>query len=259
MTVRVVKVGGELAEPPHLQRIARDLAALDGSVVLVHGGGQQLDQALAEQGSASPRVAGRRVTSPNVLSRAIAVWRGTLSTRWVTALTQAGRPAVGLCGADGGLLLAARRPPRIVDGQVVDYGEVGDLQSCDPAVLQALLAIDLVPVVSPLVPNDAGALLNVNADTVAAFIAATLHAELVVLTSADGVLADPDDPDSGIPSLTTEELDRLLASPAIRGGMQPKLQAIRSGLHRGLPCARVIDGRQANALLRDGGSRILGG
>ena len=176
----------------HLQKSGR-------RVVVVHGGGPQLDTALQQRGG-SVDVAGRRVTSEVDLQVAIQVWRGSLSTQWVGALNANGVRAVGLCGADAALLLAHRRPIVAManqDGDVidVDFGLVGDLDSVNTRALNALLMADMTPVVSPLAMTAAGTLLNVNADTVAAAIAGALQADsLLLLSGIPGVLRDIDDP-----------------------------------------------------------------
>ncbi|MEZ4320512.1 MAG: acetylglutamate kinase [Myxococcota bacterium] len=248
----VVKAGGDLAANPEwAASVANDIAALhrDGHrVVLVHGGGPQLDDALAADGLPITKVAGRRTTPPEVLARAVQIWRGTLSVQWVTALREAGVAGVGLCGSDGGLLVADVRPPREIDGTVVDFGEVGDLHTVDPTVLVALLKAHLVPVISPLAATSAGRVLNVNADTVAAHVAAALEADaLVVLTRAPGILTDPADPSSLLAHTTLPELAELERTGAIRDGMRPKIAAIATALKRGVTRALVVDGRRPGA------------
>jgi len=236
----VVKAGGELLERPDgvVQAVRSGWEAGD-AVVLVHGGGPQLDCAAAAAGLASTRVAGRRITTPEVLDLAVAVWRGTVSMGWVRELAAAGVPAVGLCGVDGGWLRARRRPPVTVvddDGvtRQVDYGEVGDVVAVDPGLLQALCG-RAVPVIAPLATDGWGGVLNVNADTVAAAVAGALRAtELRLLTSAPGLLRDPADPGSVVEALDLGGLDELEATGAVRSGMRPKVAAVRHALRSGV-------------------------
>lgn len=256
----VVKAGGELlADPRWRDGVARQVAVLHRlgiGVVLVHGGGPQLDEAAEAAGLHSARVAGRRVTSPELVGLAIEVWRGRLSTTWVTALHQAGERAIGLSGLDGGLILADRRPPSFVttdDGErkPVDYGLVGDVREVRADVLRAVMAV-AIPVVTPLALGSQGEVLNVNADTVAAEIAVTLRAaKLVMLTRAPGILADPEDAASVLHWTDLHELAELERQGRLRGGMRPKVAAVRRALENGVPRVHVVDGRVDNALLEE--------
>ncbi|MFT7521565.1 MAG: acetylglutamate kinase [Kiritimatiellia bacterium] len=257
----VVKVGGELL----LQRawrdgVARDLAVLHRlgiDTVLVHGGGPQLDKALADREIPIERVAGRRITDKPTLDIAIQEWRGTCSAEWVSALAQQGEAAVGLSGADGGLLLAKKRSRVDVvddDGheRSVDYGYVGDVVEVRAEVLHAILSIPAMPVVSPLAIGESGQLLNVNADTVAAEIAVALGAaKLILLTRAPGILEDASNAASVLHWADLSELDRLEAAGALSGGMRPKVTAIRRAIKGGVPRVHVVDGRRAGALLEE--------
>ncbi len=257
----VVKASGELIDDPTwLEAVARDLGVLHRlgiGVVLVHGGGPQLDRAADRLGVANRRVAGRRVTSPELLEAAIMEWRGRLSTGCVTALARQGERAVSLGGADAGLLGAQRRPPTVMtddDGQrvPVDFGLVGDLGEVRVDVLQAVLGLPAIPVVTPLALAAEGGLLNVNADTVAAEIAVALGAaKLILLTRAPGILRDPEDPQTTLTFTDLEELADLEREGALQGGMRPKVGAIRRAITGGVPRAHVVDGRRQGALLEE--------
>lgn len=257
----VVKAGGELLEQPRWREdVARDLAVLHRlgiRVVLVHGGGPQLDRAAERLGIASQTVAGRRITSPELLETATMVWRGQLSLQWVTALQKAGESAIGLSGADGGVVRARRRPPvSVVDDEgterVVDYGLVGDVTEVRPGLVRAVLQAGAIPVVSPLAVDEEAAILNVNADTVAAELAVALGAaKLLLLTRAPGILADPDDDTSVLHWTDLEELAGLEATGALRGGMRPKVAAVRRAIEGGVPRVHVVDGRRPRAVLEE--------
>ncbi len=257
----VVKLGGELlADPTHRDRVSRDLAVLHRlniGVVVVHGGGPQLDAMTARLGLPVERVAGRRVTSEEVLEAAKMVFRGQLSLDLVSALIGQGEKAVGLSGVDGGLVSADRRPEALVtadDGSrvAVDYGEVGDITSVDPTVLHAVLDAGGLPVVSPLAADPTGRILNVNADTVAANIAVALGAaKLILLTRAPGLLRDADDPQSLIHWTDLQELEQLEKDRILTGGMRPKAAAIRTAIEGGVPRVHVVDGRRDGALLEE--------
>jgi acetylglutamate kinase len=257
----VVKLGGELLQDAtSRERVARDLAVLHRlqiGVVVVHGGGPQLDAMTARLGLPVERVAGRRVTSGEVLEAAKMVFRGQLSLDLVSALIAQGERAVGLSGVDGGLVQAVRRPEALVtadDGSrvAVDYGEVGDITGIDPTLLLAVLESKGLPVISPLAADAAGRIYNVNADTVAARVAVSIGAaKLILLTRAPGLLRDVNDPASLIHWTDLEELAALVRDRVLLGGMRPKADAIRLAIEGGVPRVHVVDGRRDGALLEE--------
>jgi acetylglutamate kinase len=252
----VIKVGGgSLARPAALRQIARQVAvvhALGSRAVVVHGGGPQAD-ALQRSLEGEPRmVEGRRVTSPAALRALRMAVAGELHGEVVAALAAEGAPAVGVCGASAGLLVAARRPPVTMGEGVVDFGEVGDLRSVDPSALEALLEERFIPVVSPPATDGQGNFLNVNADFAAAALAVALKAaKLVLVTGAPGVLANPADPSSLLSALSLAALGELEASGALRAGMRVKAAAIRSALEGGVSRVHVVSGADPDALLRE--------
>lgn len=257
-SVLVVKAGGDLlGKDSWRDALAADVAALARlgiRVVLVHGGGPQLDAVAEQLNLPTERVAGRRITSKALLDAAIMEWRGRLSAQWVNAVQRQGERAIGLAGYDGQLLVATRRPPAEVttddgDTVVVDFGEVGDVTGVHAAVLEALLPHG-VPVVSPLAAGPDGTVLNVNADTVAAELAVALGARaLVLLTRAPGILTDPSDATSVLARVDVATTHTLEAEGALQGGMRPKVAAIRRALSGGVQQAHVVDGRVPGVLL----------
>lgn len=257
----VIKAGGDLLlDPDWRDGIARDLAVLHRlgiRCVLVHGGGPQLDAALERLDLPVERVAGRRITSAAALEVAVREWRGSCSTAWVSALARQGERAVGLCGADGGLVRARKRPPAVVVDDVgervtVDFGFVGDVTAVNGGALDAVLNLRAIPVISPLAMGGGGQLLNVNADTVAAEVAVAIGAaKLVLLTRAPGVLSNPADPGSVLHWCDRAGLEALDEEGALQGGMRPKADAIRRALDGGVPRVHVVDGRRAGALLEE--------
>ena len=166
-------------------------------VVMVHGGGPQLDEMQRSLGIEPRMVRGRRITDDRSIDATTMVLNGLINTRILATCRELGIDAVGLSGVDAGLVRAIRRPPVHVDGESVDYGFVGDIVSIDTTVIRKELDAGLMPVISPVSADDAGVVLNINADTVAAAIGAALGAEkLILCTGAPGILERRDDPRS---------------------------------------------------------------
>ena len=257
----VIKLGGELVgNPAQLATVCRDVAVLHRvgiSVVVVHGGGPQLDALTHRLGLPVERVAGRRITSPDVLEAAKMVFRGQLSLELVTALLNQGEKAVGFSGVDGRTVQAVRRPESLVtddDGsrRTVDFGEVGDVAGVGTDVLRGVLSSGAIPVVSSLGVDEEGRVLNVNADTMAAEIAVALGAaKLLLLTRAPGILADIESPESLLHWTDLQQLEDLDQQGAFKAGMRPKVAAVRRALDGGVARVHVLDGRRDGALLEE--------
>ncbi len=247
----VVKLGGAvLAAPAALAAVFAGLAPGD---VVVHGGGPQATALARKLGHEPTVVAGRRVTTDLDLDIALYVLRGALNARLVGAARGAGVRAVGVSGADGALVTVSRRPPREIDGETVDFGHVGDVEAVDTALLAALAGAGFVPVVASVCADASGALFNVNADTVAAALAAALGARLDLVTEAGGVRRDAADSESGIRQLSGAEVDAGVAAGWIAGGMRPKLEVARSALASGVASVRVCAPADVG---RDGGTVV---
>jgi len=231
------------------------LESLSVRVVLVHGGGPQATELSRRLGFEPQMVAGRRVTTPEALEVAKMVYAGQLNVDVLSALRARGVRAVGLSGIDAGLVTATRRPPvevRDDDGatRTVDYGEVGDIETVDTAVLDQLLPSGVVPVIASLAADAQGRPLNVNADSLAEALARSLKAKkLVFMTGAPGLLRDLADPASLVAFATPDDLTGLLASGAVRGGMRPKVEACLRAVAGGVRRTHIIDGRAPDALL----------
>jgi acetylglutamate kinase len=258
----VVKVGGEVLTEPKIRKALCEQLALLWSfsirVVLVHGGGAELDAVCEAMQIPVQKVAGRRVTSPEVLDAAKMVFAGQVHMDLLAELQAAGVPAVGLTGLDAGLVKAHKRPPVSVvpDGatepQLVDFGLVGDIDAVDPRVLSHLLEGGFMPVVAPLSGGEDGAIYNTNADTIAASLASALGAEkLFFLLSVPGLLGDVSKSSSLIPHATLEELAGFEAEGIISGGMRPKLAAVKTALQNGLHSAHLVSGLAPDALLAE--------
>jgi acetylglutamate kinase len=241
----VVKAGGAVfGDVGRTRALIEQIAILHHlgiRVVLVHGGGPQLDEMQRSLGIEPRMVRGRRVTDDRSIDATTMVLNGLINTRILAACRELGIDAVGLSGVDAGLVRANRRPPVKVDGESVDYGFVGDIASIDTAVLKKQLDAGLMPVVSPVSSDDAGVVLNINADTVAASIGAALAAEkLILCTGAPGILERRDDPRSLVSYTDLAGLRRLEQSGSLEGGMLPKASAIEAAIRGGVRRVHVI-------------------
>ena len=252
----VVKLGGSLLEDALRRRAALRAIAERWSqtqdLVVVHGGGKRLDAQLAALGIPRRIHDGLRLTDEPTLDAAVGVLAGTVNKGLVAELISLGVPAVGICGADGGTIMASRRSPK--DG--VDFGFVGAEARGDARIPAAILGAGMLPVVAPIAAGRDGGLLNLNADEAASALASAMGARrLVFFTDVEGV-RDP----SGrtLPTLRPPDAVRLLSGTAVGGGMRPKLLACLSALHAGVD-EIVIAGpdRQAGVLRGEKGGTCL--
>jgi len=251
----VVKVGGGVfAEPRATRVLVEQIAILHHfgvRVVLVHGGGPQLTELSAALGVPTRMVDGRRVTDQHSIDVTAMVLNGLINTRVLGMCRDLNIEAVGISGVDAGLVRAHKRPPVLsADGELVDFGFVGDIDAVDTSVLRKLLDNGLMPVVSPLSADESGTLLNINADTVAAAIGAALQAEkLILCTGAPGILASVDDPRSLISYTDLHGLKRLRDEGRIAAGMLPKAKAVEDAIRGGVRRVHVVSYQSAEGIL----------
>ncbi len=259
----VLKYGGnamsslDLADPL-LDDVAERIA-LGDRIVLVHGGGPQIDAALVERGVDTRRVAGLRVTDAATLTVTEAVLCGSVNKSLVRALMFRGVPAAGISGQDGALLEALPVDP--IEGE--SLGFVGEIVRVNPEILRGLLDVGLMPVVAPLgVMRDGTTALNVNADTAAGAIAGALIADAyVIVTNVERVRRQLGDAESGIPRLTSTEARAFLDDGTFDGGMRPKMESALDALAHGVASA-IVCGSGPNALsraLEGNGTTIVSG
>jgi acetylglutamate kinase len=252
----VVKAGGavfgdQVATRALIEQIAI-LHYLGIRVVMVHGGGPQLTEVTEAMGVPTRMVQGRRVTDEKSIDATSMVLNGLINTRLLAMCRELDIEAVGVSGVDAGLIKAHKRAPVKVDGETVDYGFVGDIDFVDGSVLKKLLDNGLMPVVSPLSADESGQLLNINADTVAAAIGASLGAEkLVLCTGAPGILEDVSDPRSVISYTDLKGIDRLRETGAIKDGMLPKAKAIEAAIKGGVRRVHVISYDAPDSILAE--------
>jgi acetylglutamate kinase len=243
----LLKLGGELLEGDGaLAGVAHAVARLacEGPLVVVHGGGRAIDAEMKARGLSPRFVEGLRVTDAAALEVVVSVLAGRTNTALVAALNAAGTRAIGLTGADAGIGRASPAPPlRSSAGAAVDLGLVGDPVGLDVTLLRDLLGLGYLPVVASIGAGYDGALLNVNADTLASRMAAALRVDrLIIAGTTPGVL---DGMGRTIGRLTTGEIDEIVASGVAHSGMVAKLNACRSAVAAGVPAVSVVGGSAA--------------
>jgi acetylglutamate kinase len=244
--VVVVKYGGNAMEQEDLAiQFAEDIVLLHAvglRPVVVHGGGPQISALMERLGKKAEFRDGLRVTDAETVDIARMVLVGKVNRDIVSALNVHGPLAVGLSGEDAGLIVASARNPEL--------GFVGDVEAVNPAIVQRLLAEDLVPVVSTIGSGPDGQAYNINADTVAGALAEALSAEKVIyLTDIEGLLADVDDPASLIRRTTSSELQASIDEGRLTGGMIPKVAACIHAVEHGVGSAHILDGRVPHVVL----------
>jgi acetylglutamate kinase len=244
--VVVIKYGGAAMSDPDLAELFAQDVVLMRSVgirpVVVHGGGPQIGQLMKRLGKQPEFREGLRVTDADTLDIARMVLVGKVNRDIVSSINVLEPVAVGLSGEDAGLITASARHP--------DLGYVGDVDTVNPAILERLLAEDLIPVVATIGTDLEGQAYNINADTAAGAVAEALEAEkLVYLTDVLGVLRDVADPESLISTATADELAKLVDDGILTGGMIPKVSSCGRAVRNGVGHAHILDGRVRHALL----------
>lgn len=221
----IVKVGGAVVEDENqLAQLLKDFSAIAGKKVLIHGGGRRATQVAASLGIESKMVGGRRITDASMLSVVTMVYGGLVNKNLVARLQAHGVNALGLTGADINVIRSHKRP--VKDG--VDFGFVGDVDQADGQMLSQLIEAGITPVMAPLTHDGQGHILNTNADTIASETAKALapYYEVTLIYSFEkkGVLSNPDDDNSVIPTITHADFERYKADGTISGGMLPKIE-----------------------------------
>jgi acetylglutamate kinase len=241
---------GDAPAPPGdakatLESFAQDvvlMATVGMRPLVVHGGGPQIGELMARLGKVPEFHEGLRVTDAETLDIARMVLVGKVNRDIVSAINVHAPVAVGVSGEDAGLIVAAQRSPEL--------GYVGDVAHVNPAILERLLAQELIPVVATIGSDETGQAFNINADTAAGAIASALGAsKLVYLTDVEGIRRDRADPSTLISAIAADELQSLLADGTVSDGMIPKVASCLGAVRSGVGHAHILDGRATHALL----------
>jgi acetylglutamate kinase len=249
----VVKFGGNAMVDPSLQAgFARDVVLLKlvgMDPVVVHGGGPQIERLLNQLGIKSEFVQGMRVTDAATMDVVEMVLGGAVNKDIVTLINQAGGKAVGLTGQDGAFIRARKlmMPSPERPSELLDIGQVGEVASIDPRVIDSLEQGGFIPVVAPIGVGADGLSYNINADLVAGKLAEVLRAEkLVLMTNTPGVL---DEQGRLLTGITPRQIDEMVAAGTLSGGMLPKISSALEAARSGVKSVHIIDGRVPHALL----------
>lgn len=246
----VIKYGGNAMINEELKEaVISDLVLLSCigiNIVLVHGGGPEINDMLKKIGKESKFVNGLRYTDSETMDVVEMVLCGKVNKGLVNYIQKLGGKAVGLSGLDGSMLVAKK-----LSGDGYDYGSVGEIIGCNAEILTANIKNGFIPVVSTVAAGiDESPVYNINADTAAAKIAAAVGAtNLILLTDISGVMKDPSDPSTLIPHITLDEIEPLIKQGVIKGGMIPKIRCCADALRDGVENACIIDGRFPHSIL----------
>lgn len=247
----VVKYGGNaMVDDALTQEFAQDIALMKlvgMNPVVVHGGGPQIGSLLEKLGIHSEFISGMRVTDAATMEVVEMVLGGAVNKTVVSLLNQAGGKAIGITGKDGDLIRAKKMAMKDANGQTLDIGFVGEVESVNRAVIDSLVHSDFIPVIAPVGVGADGQSYNINADLVAGKVAEALAAEkLMLLTNVAGL---QDKAGKVLTGLTTAQVDDLIADGTIYGGMLPKIQCALDAVKHGVTSAHIIDGRVEHAVL----------
>ena len=251
----VVKYGGNAMTDPDLERsFARDIVLLKTvglQPVVVHGGGPQVDSLLKQLGRESDRIDGMRITDAPTMEVVEMVLGGSVNKSIVNLINQHGGQAIGLTGKDGNLIRARKlkMEKKQQDGsiQAIDLGLVGEVVSVNTGVIDLFLRSDFIPVIAPLGVDEQGNTYNINADLVAGKVAEAIKAEkLILLSNIPGVM---DAEKKVLTGLSTQDVDQLIETGVIYGGMIPKVECALDAVKGGVTSAHIIDGRVPHSTL----------
>jgi acetylglutamate kinase len=252
----VIKYGGNAMVDDRLkQSFARDIVLMKAvgiNPVVVHGGGPQIGEMLKRLSIESKFVNGMRVTDSKTMDAVEMVLGATINKEIVNLISSAGGRAFGVTGKDGRLikakkLVVTQQTPEMSAPEIIDIGQVGEVESIDKTVIDMLLKSDYIPVIAPIGVGSDGASYNINADLVAGKVASVLEAEkLMLLTNVAGL---QDKQGKVLTGLDVKLVDELIADGTIYGGMLPKIQCALDAVNAGVAASHIIDGRVDHAVM----------
>lgn len=246
--VIVVKYGGNAMQSMSLEEaVIKDIILMNCvgiKVVLVHGGGPDIDNMLKKVGKKSEFINGLRYTDEETMEIVQMVLAGKVNKELVALINKNGGKALGLCGIDGAMIKANKKISNM------DYGYVGEIEEINTEVISSALEKNYISVISTIAYGEDGKAYNINADIAAAKIAGALKAEkLIILTDVQGILRDIEDEDTLISNIHLKELDTIIENKIIKGGMIPKIECCKSAIINGVKKAHIIDGRIPHTIL----------
>ncbi len=249
----VIKYGGSIMENEDgKMAFIEDIALLSHlgiQCIVIHGGGKEINMRLKRLGIESEFKEGYRVTSGEAIDEVEMVLSGRINKELIHLLNNAGVKAVGLNGKDAGLIRAKQKFIEM-ENELHDIGHVGEIEKISPDILKILLGNGIVPVVSPIGFDDNGRTYNINADDVAAGISAEMFAEkLILVTDVLGIMKDLNDPNSLVSQLSVRDLEGLMQSGVISGGMIPKIKCVKSAICGGTNSVHILSGKLNHCVL----------
>jgi acetylglutamate kinase len=254
-----MKFGGNaIRGKDDLDRLAKEISQLiakGAKIILVHGGGPEITAEIKKRGMTTTMVGGFRITDDAVLKVADDVLKA-LNDDVTDSLANAGVKAKGMPGYEGNMIVCVKKDPiKVKDGDrtiTVDLGLVGEVSEVKTECLEDMLSINVTPVIYPISADASGIKMNVNADTIASGIAAAMGCkEMIFITDVPGILLDVKDAGSKIDKVSLEEIDGLISSGVISGGMIPKVEACRKAILAGVSAVRMVNGKDKKSIVSD--------
>jgi acetylglutamate kinase len=254
----VFKYGGNAMTEESLKKeVLKNICSLKEQgyqVVISHGGGPFIKQALAEAGITSEFVDGLRKTTPKAFEYVEMALKGKVNSDLVSHINQMGFQAVGISGKDGQTVTAVkRRHFKLINGkkEAVDLGRVGDVGKVNPGLIKTLLRNEFIPVIACIADDETGTGYNINGDMFAGHIAGALQADqYIVLTDVNGLQMDKDDPESLIQNLKLSDIQKLIDDNIIQGGMIPKIDSCIAALNQGVKKAKIVNGTKPEQMIQ---------
>ena len=248
----VIKYGGSAMEDDAVvDRLLRDIVFLEAvgiNPVVIHGGGKAISQRMRDAGQKPRFVNGLRVTDAEAISIVESVLDGVINADIAARIVKFGGRAVGIHGKT--VLVGKKLPLQTEGTEQVDLGFVGEVVDVNAAPIEDAVHREVVPVISPLARDSAGVVYNINADIAAAGVAGKLKAaKMIYVSDVPGLMRDPSNRESLIPSITLAQIEKLIAEGVITGGMIPKVESAAAALRQGVEKVHFIDGRTPHALL----------